>query len=100
MGNIYINGSSSNRIQGNLNVSFGDIDSELLLAALKDLAVSTTSACTRSSTTPSYVLQAIGVPKNLILSSIRFSIGRFTTETEINNAIKHINEVVAKLRNN
>ncbi|EKD46083.1 MAG: hypothetical protein ACD_69C00028G0008 [uncultured bacterium] len=100
LGNIYINGSSSNRIQGNLNVSFGDIDSELLLAALKDLAVSTTSACTRSSTTPSYVLQAIGVPKNLILSSIRFSIGRFTTETEINNAIKHINEVVAKLRNN
>ena len=98
LGNIYINGSSSNRIQGNLNVSFKDLDSELLLAALKDLAVSTTSACTRSSIKPSHVLQAIGVPENLIRSSIRFSVGRFTTETEINDAIKHINDIVSKLR--
>ena len=97
LGKIYINGSTTHRIAHNLNISFDDIDSELLLAALKDLAVSSVSACIKN-TEPSYVLKAMGVPEKLAANTIRISLGRFTTENEITAAIKHINEVVLTLR--
>ena len=96
LGNIYLNGSLTNRIAGNLNVSVGDIDGELLVAALKDLALSTASTCALGQ--QSYVLKAIGVQDKLALNTLRISIGRFTTEAEIDFAIKHIKEVVLKLR--
>lgn len=95
---VYLNGSLSSRIAGNLNISFDQIDSELLLVALKDLAISATSACINSHSEPSYVLKALAVPDRLILNSIRFSMGRFTTSTEIDVAIKHLSEVVTALR--
>ena len=98
LGNVYLNGSLTNRIAGNLNISFGDIDSELLLAALKDIAISSAAACTKAILEPSHVLKAIGVPNQLALNTIRISIGRFTNETEIDFTIKHIKEIVTKLR--
>lgn len=98
LGDVYLNGSMENRIHNNLSVSFDNIDGELLLAALKDIAVSTTSACSSTITQPSHVLTAIGVPNQLIPSTIRFSIGRFTTELEINATVQHLNEVITKLR--
>lgn len=97
LGPIYINGSTTNRIPSNLNLSFDGIDGELLLAALKDLAVSSASACIHNRE-PSYVLKALGVPDKLIQSSIRISWGRFSTEAEIDHTIKHLNQVVTKLR--
>lgn len=96
LGSVYLNGSLTNRIAGNLNISFANISGELLLAALKDLALSSTAACNQMQ--GSYVLKAIGVPDKLALNTLRISIGRFTTEAEIETAIKHINKVVAKLR--
>lgn len=96
LGNVQINGSLTNRIAGNLNISFDDIDGELLLAALKDLALSAASTCNKGQS--SYVLKAIGVPNKLILNTLRISIGRFTTTTEIEFTAKHIKEVVNKLR--
>lgn len=96
LGDIYINGSLINRIAGNLNISFSNINGELLLAALKNLALSAASTCTRGQS--SYVLKAIGVKNNLIANTLRISIGRFTTEADIDFAIKHIREVVVKLR--
>lgn len=98
LGGVYTNGTLKNRVSGNLNLSFAKVDGEVLLAALKDLALSTTSACIKDSSEPSYVLKAIGVPDNLIASSFRLSLGRFTTEKEIDFVIKHINEVVTQLR--
>lgn len=95
---VYLNGQLTNRLPGNLNVSFDQIDNEILLPALKDLALSAASACLKSNQEPSYVLKALGVPDRLILNSIRFSLGRFTTELEIKLAIQHITEVVTKLR--
>ena len=95
---IYINGSISNRIPNNLNLSFDNIDGELLLAALKDIVVSSASACIKATET-SYVLKAIGVPDKLAFNTIRISIGRFTTEKEIDATIEHINGVVVTLRN-
>lgn len=99
LGDIYINGSLEKRIAGNLNVSFGNIDGEVLLSALTDLAVSSTAACTTTVYEPSHVLKALGVKFDLAQSTIRFSVGRFTTEQEIDHAITHINDVVTKLRN-
>jgi cysteine desulfurase len=97
---IYLNGTLEQRIPGNLNVSFGHIDGEVLLAALKDIAVSQASACTKTVIEPSHVLTALGIDNNLALSSIRISLGKFTTEAEIDFAILHLNEVITKLRNN
>lgn len=98
LGEVYLNGSLTHRLPGNLNVSFDQIDNGLLLPALKDLALSAASACLKSNQEPSYVLKALGVPERLILNSIRFSLGRFTTEQEIDLAVQHITEVVTKLR--
>ncbi|MEL0629213.1 IscS subfamily cysteine desulfurase [Psychromonas aquatilis] len=98
MQEIYINGSLTDRVAGNLNISFNFVDGESLVMALKDLAVSSGSACTSASLEPSYVLRAIGLEDDLAHSSIRFSIGRYTTEAEIDYAIKIIHENIGRLR--
>ncbi len=85
---IRLNGSDVQRIAGYLNVSFKDIDGAALLPALGDLAVSSTSACSSASLQPSYVLRALGLSDSLAKSAVRFSIGRFTTEEDIDAAIK------------
>ncbi len=95
---IYLNGDHKQRYLGNLNFSFAGIEGESMIMAIKDLAVSSGSACTSSSLEPSYVLHALGVEDDLAHTSIRFGIGRFTTEEEIDYAIKIINEKVGKLR--
>ena len=100
LGDVYLNGDVASRIPHNLNISFGGVEGEVLLAGLKDLAVSTVAACTSIAMEPSYVLLALGVVRSLAYSSIRFSFGRFTTDEEINYAISHIKEVVIKLRKN
>jgi len=98
MEEVYVNGSLDNRIAGNINISFNYVEGESLVMALKDLAVSSGSACTSASLEPSYVLRAIGRDDELAHSSIRFSIGRFTTEEEIDYAIKIIRENIGRLR--
>lgn len=99
MEEIYINGDLEQRIPGNLNVSFNYVEGESLIMALKDLAVSSGSACTSASLEPSYVLRAIGRDDELAHSSIRFTIGRFTTVEEVDYAIELIRNAVFKLRN-
>ncbi|MDN2662585.1 IscS subfamily cysteine desulfurase [Psychromonas sp. 14N.309.X.WAT.B.A12] len=98
MQEIYINGSLENRVAGNLNISFNYVEGESLVMALKDLAVSSGSACTSASLESSYVLRAIGREDELAHSSIRFSIGRFTTEEEIDYAINIIRQNISRLR--
>ncbi|MCD6722728.1 IscS subfamily cysteine desulfurase [Vibrio cholerae] len=95
---VIINGDLDQRVPHNLNVSFAFVEGESLLMALKDLAVSSGSACTSASLEPSYVLRALGLNDELAHSSIRFSFGRFTTEAEIDYAIELIRVAVDKLR--
>ena len=95
---VYINGDLERRVPGNLNVSFAYVEGESLIMALKDLAVSSGSACTSASLEPSYVLRALGLSDELAHSSIRFSIGRFTTEEEIDYTVKLLNESISRLR--
>jgi cysteine desulfurase len=95
---LYINGDEKQRIPGNLNVSFNFVEGESLMMALKDLAVSSGSACTSASLEPSYVLRAIGRNDELAHSSIRFTIGRFTTAEDIDYAIEQIRTNIDKLR--
>lgn len=95
---VYLNGDWEHRAVFNLNVSFAFIEGESLMMAVKDLAVSSGSACTSASLEPSYVLRALGRDDELAHSSIRFTIGRFTTEEEIDYAIKVLIEAVKKLR--
>ena len=95
---IYINGDLEHRIAGNLNVSFNYVEGESLIMALKELAVSSGSACTSASLEPSYVLRALGRNDELAHSSIRFTFGRFTTTEEIDHAIPLIRSNIAKLR--
>ena len=98
MEEVYVNGDLENRVAGNLNISFNFVEGESLMMALRDLAVSSGSACTSASLEPSYVLRAIGLSDELAHSSLRISIGRFTTEEEIDYAIEKIREAVLKLR--
>ncbi|MDH5593822.1 MAG: aminotransferase class V-fold PLP-dependent enzyme, partial [Gammaproteobacteria bacterium] len=98
MEEVYINGDMDHRIAGNLNISFNFVEGESLLMALKDLAISSGSACTSASLEPSYVLRALGRDDELAHSSLRFTIGRFTTEEEIDYAIEQIRKNVDKLR--
>ena len=93
-----INGDIEHRIPNNLNISFAFVEGESLLMALKDLAVSSGSACTSASLEPSYVLRALGLNDELAHSSIRFSFGRFTTAEEIDYAVVQIKQAVDKLR--
>jgi cysteine desulfurase len=95
---IYVNGDLERRIPHNLNVSFNFVEGESLIMAVKDLAVSSGSACTSASLEPSYVLRALGRSDELAHSSIRFTLGRFTTEEEIDFAVDLIRKKVAKLR--
>jgi len=98
MEEVQVNGSLTQRVAGNLNISFAYVEGESLIMALKDLAVSSGSACTSASLEPSYVLRALGLDDEQAHSSIRFSIGRFTTEEEIDFAIAKIRDAVEKLR--
>jgi len=95
---VHVNGDLERRVAGNLNVSFNYVEGESLIMAIKDLAVSSGSACTSASLEPSYVLKALGRNDELAHSSIRFSIGRFTTEEEIDYAVKLLHEKIGKLR--
>ncbi len=98
MEEVYINGDMDHRVPHNLNVSFNYVEGESLIMAIKDLAVSSGSACTSASLEPSYVLRALGRSDELAHSSIRFTIGRFTTEEEVDFTIGLIKEKVSKLR--
>ena len=94
----YVNGDLEARVPHNLNLSFNFVEGESLMMAMKDIAVSSGSACTSASLEPSYVLRALGRPDELAHSSIRFSVGRFTTEAEIDAAVALITRNVQKLR--
>ena len=98
MDEVYLNGDENQRLPGILNVSFNFVEGESLMMALKDLAVSSGSACTSASLEPSYVLRALGMSDEMAHSSIRFSIGRFTTEEEVDYVVGHVREAVEKLR--
>ncbi|GJM13591.1 MAG: cysteine desulfurase IscS [Pseudohongiella sp.] len=98
MEEVFVNGDVDHRVAGNLNISFNFVEGESLMMALRDLAVSSGSACTSASLEPSYVLRAIGLNDELAHSSLRISIGRFTTEEEIDFSIEKIREAVGKLR--
>ncbi|GAA4419337.1 cysteine desulfurase IscS [Advenella faeciporci] len=95
---VYLNGDMDQRVPHNLNVSFNYVEGESLIMAIKELAVSSGSACTSASLEPSYVLRALGRNDELAHSSIRFTIGRFTTEEEIDYAVELIKSRVGKLR--
>jgi len=95
---VYVNGDMRQRIGGNLNISFNLVEGESLIMALKDIAVSSGSACTSASLEPSYVLRALGRNDELAHSSIRFTLGRFTTEEDVDYTIKLVKEKVGKLR--
>jgi len=95
---VYVNGDLDKRVPHNLNASFNFVEGESLIMAIKDIAVSSGSACTSASLEPSYVLRALGRSDELAHSSIRFTIGRFTTEAEIDYAIDVITRKVGKLR--
>lgn len=95
---IYLNGDLSQRVAGNLNISFKFIEGESLMMALKNLAVSSGSACTSSSLEPSYVLSAIGRENDLAHSAIRLTLGRYTTQEEVDYATAYIKQAVDKLR--
>ncbi|MCG5101652.1 IscS subfamily cysteine desulfurase [Pasteurella multocida subsp. multocida] len=94
----YVNGSMEHRLDSNLNISFNYVEGESLMMALRDIAVSSGSACTSASLEPSYVLRALGLNDELAHSSIRFTLGRYTTEEEIDYTIELVKNAVAKLR--
>ena len=95
---IYLNGDDKQRLPGNLNISFAFVEGEAMMMAIKDLAVSSGSACTSASLEPSYVLRALGVGEDLAHTSIRFGLGRFTTEEDIDRIVALVVEKVKKLR--
>ena len=98
MEEVYINGDMSQRVPHNLNISFAYVEGESLIMAIKDVAVSSGSACTSASLEPSYVLRALGRNDELAHSSIRFTLGRFTTEADIDFTIRLLHEKIGKLR--
>ena len=98
MEEVYLNGDLEQRVAGNLNVSFNFVEGESLIMALKDIAVSSGSACTSASLEPSYVLRALGRDDELAHSSIRFTIGRYTTEAEIDFTIDLVRDAIERLR--
>jgi len=98
MEEVYINGDMEQRVPHNLNASFNYVEGESLIMAVKDLAVSSGSACTSASLEPSYVLRALGRSDELAHSSIRFSVGRFTTEQEVDFAVDLLRDKVGRLR--
>jgi cysteine desulfurase len=95
---VHVNGEMEHRLPGNLNISLAFVEGESLIMSLKDLAVSSGSACTSASLEPSYVLRALGLNDELAHSSLRFSFGRFTTEEEVDYAVAQVRKAVEKLR--
>ena len=95
---VYINGDREQRLPGALNVSFAFVEGESLIMSLRDLAISSGSACTSASLEPSYVLRALGLNDEMAHSSLRFSFGRFTTEAEVDHAVQCVRHAVEKLR--
>jgi len=95
---VYINGSMEHRLPGNLNISFAYVEGESLLMGINDVAVSSGSACTSATLEPSYVLKALGTGDDLAHSSIRFGIGRFNTDAEIDYVADRVSETVERLR--
>ncbi len=95
---IYVNGDLDNRVAGNINISFAFVEGEGLMMGVKDLAVSSGSACTSASLEPSYVLRALGLDAEMAHTSLRFGIGRFTTQEDIDYAIDHTVKAVEHLR--
>jgi cysteine desulfurase len=95
---VYLNGHPTRRLPGNLNVSFAYVEGESLLMGLKEIAVSSGSACTSASLEPSYVLRALGVEEDLAHTSIRFGLGRFNTDEEVDYTIRRVVEEVTRLR--
>jgi cysteine desulfurase len=95
---VYLNGHPTERLPGNLNLSFAYVEGEGLMMGIKDIAVSSGSACTSASLEPSYVLKALGVGDELAHSSIRFGLGRFTTEEEVDFTIEAVVREVNRLR--
>ena len=98
LGEVYVNGSVEHRLPGNLNLSFNFVEGEGLMMAIKDVAVSSGSACTSASLEPSYVLRALGVGDELAHSSIRFGLGRFNTEEEVDYVADLVVGKVERLR--
>jgi cysteine desulfurase len=98
MEEVYVNGDLEHRVPHNLNLSFNFVEGESLIMGMKELAVSSGSACTSASLEPSYVLRALGRNDELAHSSIRFTLGRFTTAEDIDFAVKLIRERIGKLR--
>jgi cysteine desulfurase len=98
LGEVYINGSMEQRLPGNLNLSFAGVDGESLMMALNDVALSSGSACTTAAIEPSHVLRALGISDDLAHSSIRFGIGRFNTDAEIDYVADRIVQTVERLR--
>jgi len=98
MEEVFVNGDLERRVPHNLNLSFNFVEGESLIMAVKDIAVSSGSACTSASLEPSYVLRALGRSDELAHSSIRFTLGRFTTQEEVDYTIEHLKTKVAKLR--
>lgn len=95
---VYMNGCAQQRVAGILNIAFDAVDGESLMMALNDLAVSSGSACNSATVAPSYVVKSLGLPDQLALSSVRFSLGRFTREDDIEFAIERVTETVTRLR--
>ncbi|HTN73400.1 MAG TPA: aminotransferase class V-fold PLP-dependent enzyme, partial [Methylomirabilota bacterium] len=95
---VYVNGHPTQRLPGNMNMSFAYVEGESLLMGLKEIAVSTGSACTSASLEPSYVLRAIGVEEELAHTSIRFGLGRFNTEEEVDYTVQRVAEEIRRLR--
>ena len=95
---VFINGDPDRRVPGNLNMSFAYVEGESLLMGLEDIAVSSGSACTSASLEPSYVLKAMGVGEELAHTSIRFGIGRFNTEEEVDYVADKVTRTVRRLR--
>jgi cysteine desulfurase len=95
---IYVNGDLAQRIPGNLNISFAHVEGESLMMGIKNLSVSSGSACTSASLEPSYVLRALGVEEEMAHTSLRIGLGRFTTETEVDTAVDELVHHVTKLR--
>ena len=95
---VYINGSTEHRLPGNMNISFAYVEGESLLMGINDIAVSSGSACTSATLEPSYVLKALGAGDDLAHSSIRFGIGRFNTQAEVNYVARRVIETVKRLR--
>ena len=95
---VFVNGDMAQRLPGNLNISFAYVEGEGLMMGIKDLAVSSGSACTSASLEPSYVLRALGVEEELAHTSLRIGLGRFTTEQDVDYAVEHIVQSVQRLR--